>query len=281
MKKLLIIAVLGLLVSNFAQPQVKMRFRLSNPYLESGYWTIALLDSVYASQTWRVGSSNMRIGFVTFPPNAATIHPDNPLPIANTNISGPTSCGTNANYSCMTTTSITGGTVISVNIARLGTCYRFNPGVYVIGRLRFNRVDTTGCIRLTINANSVVQDSITQWVNATDWTTVVDTTCWRMDYLTGIGLAGNEIPTRYELYQNFPNPFNPTTLIKYDIPKTGLVTITLYDVLGKEIRKLVNENVQPGRYEITWDARNYASGSYFYKIESGDFSDIKKMILVK
>ena len=102
-----------------------------------------------------------------------------------------------------------------------------------------------------------------------------------MDYLTGIEPSANEIPTSFALYQNFPHPFNPVTLIKYDIPRTGLVTITLYDVLGKEISKLVNESVKPGRYEITWDGKNFASGSYFYKIVSGDFTDIKKMILVK
>jgi type IX secretion system substrate protein len=283
MKKLLILAVLGLFVSAFTNksyPVVKVNFYLANPHIEGGRWTIDVMATVLTAQLWRVGSSNVRVDFVTFPTGAATTYAENPAPNANTNLSNPS----NSNYSVMTTTSINGGTAMSLNITRLSNCYYLTPGNYRLGSLRWNRIDTSGCIRLTIRvtgAFSVVQDSISQWLPATDWTTTVDTVCKRLDYLTGIDPSAIEIPTRYELYQNFPNPFNPVTLIKYDIPKTGLVTITLYDVLGKEIRKLVNENVKPGRYEITWDAKNFASGSYFYKIVSGDFTDIKKMILVK
>jgi len=287
MKKLLIIAVL-LTLTGISYPVVKVNFYLANPHIESGYWAIDVMATVQTAQLWRVGSSNIRVDFITIPAtNVATVKMDNPASNLNTNMSGPSStCGTNPNYSCMTTTSINGGTAISLNIARLANCYYFNPSTLRLGTLRFNRLDTTTgrCIRLTIRTTgtfSVVQDSITQWLPTTDWTATLDTTCYRLDYLTGIDPWVNEIPTKYELYQNFPNPFNPVTLIKYDIPKSGLVTITLYDVLGKEISKLVNESMKPGRYEITWDGKNFASGSYFYKIVSGDFTDIKKMILVK
>ena len=99
--------------------------------------------------------------------------------------------------------------------------------------------------------------------------------------LTGIENNQTDIPTKFDLSQNYPNPFNPTSTIKYDIPKTGFVNISVYDILGKEIKVLVNEEKNPGRYEIIFDARDLASGIYYYTIRTGDFAQSKKMILLK
>src|SRR5206468_5506902 len=104
--------------------------------------------------------------------------------------------------------------------------------------------------------------------------------CIRLDVLTGIS-SRNELPTVFKLYNNYPNPFNPETNIKYDVPVNSFVKLVIFDVLGKEITRLVNEQKSPGRYDIVWNASNYASGPYFYKIEAGDFVEMKKMILVK
>ena len=98
---------------------------------------------------------------------------------------------------------------------------------------------------------------------------------------TGAGNNTSLIPTRFELSQNYPNPFNPTTKINFAIPKQGLVTMKIYDVLGREVRTLVNEVKQAGNYTVDFNASEFASGVYFYKLTSGDFSDIKRMILVK
>jgi hypothetical protein len=95
------------------------------------------------------------------------------------------------------------------------------------------------------------------------------------------GIHTTEIPNYYSLSQNYPNPFNPSTSIKYTIPKAGIVTLKVYDVLGKEIALLVNETKQPGVYNVDFNASNLASGIYFYRIDAGDFSSVKKMILVK
>ena len=95
------------------------------------------------------------------------------------------------------------------------------------------------------------------------------------------GIHTIEIPNYYSLNQNYPNPFNPTTTIKYGIPKTGNVTLKIYDLLGREVTTLVNEKKDPGVYYIDFDATNLASGIYLYKIESGDFSAVKKMMLIK
>jgi hypothetical protein len=89
------------------------------------------------------------------------------------------------------------------------------------------------------------------------------------------------IPNEYSVSQNYPNPFNPVTNIKYQIPKDGFVTLRVYDITGREIAKLVNEVKQAGSYTVSFNGSNFASGVYFYKIQSGDFVKVKKMVLVK
>ncbi len=89
------------------------------------------------------------------------------------------------------------------------------------------------------------------------------------------------IPLKYNLSQNYPNPFNPTTTISYDIQNDGIVTIKVYDILGKEMMILVNEFKQTGSYKINFDGHNFSSGIYFYKIEAGNFNDTKRMVLLK
>ncbi len=91
----------------------------------------------------------------------------------------------------------------------------------------------------------------------------------------------SKIPDNFSLSQNYPNPFNPTTNIKYQIKSKGLVTFKIYDILGKEIATLVNEKQSPGTYEVSWDGSAYPSGVYFYKLIAGNFSETKKMLLIK
>lgn len=99
--------------------------------------------------------------------------------------------------------------------------------------------------------------------------------------LVGINQAGNEIPSVYKLYNNYPNPFNPVTKIKFDIPQQSFTKLKIYDISGKEVSKLVNEQLNPGSYIADFDASKLPSGVYFYKISSGGYADVKKMILVK
>jgi hypothetical protein len=97
------------------------------------------------------------------------------------------------------------------------------------------------------------------------------------------------IPDKYSLYQNYPNPFNPVTRIKFDIPpaplqrgdKAGMSVLKVYDILGKEIETLVNEKLQPGTYEVTFNASQYPSGVYFYRLQVGDYNETKRMLLIK
>ncbi len=95
------------------------------------------------------------------------------------------------------------------------------------------------------------------------------------------GISNNNIPVDFSLSQNYPNPFNPITNIKYEIPKSGFVTLKICNVLGIEISTLVNETRQQGSHEVTWDASDFPSGVYFYELSAGEFTERKKMVLVK
>ena len=89
------------------------------------------------------------------------------------------------------------------------------------------------------------------------------------------------VPEKYSLSQNYPNPFNPTTNLEFGISKLGFVTLKIYDVLGNEVATLVNENISPGYYQMKWNGAGFASGMYYYKLTAGDFSEIRKMALIK
>jgi len=103
----------------------------------------------------------------------------------------------------------------------------------------------------------------------------------KMRTTTGISNFNSEIPESFLLKQNFPNPFNPTTNINFSIPKTGFVSLKIYDIAGKEVADLVNEVKSAGNYIVGFNAANLPSGAYFYRIESSNFVDTKKMLLIK
>lgn len=105
-----------------------------------------------------------------------------------------------------------------------------------------------------------------------------------VDYRTS--LVGTEkiseiVPDRFELKQNYPNPFNPVTNLEFQIAKKEFVSIRIYDIRGKEVSSLVNQNMEPGVYKINFNGSNFASGTYFYKLIAGNFTSIKKMVLLK
>ena len=98
---------------------------------------------------------------------------------------------------------------------------------------------------------------------------------------TGIHNISSNIPEEFLLFQNYPNPFNPSTIIRFQIKDSRLVNLKVYDILGKEIETLVNEKLQPGTYEVTFNASHYPSGVYFYRLQVGDYNESKKMLLIK
>ena len=113
------------------------------------------------------------------------------------------------------------------------------------------------------------------------YVTIIDTF-----YTIGINTISEEIPSAFSLKQNYPNPFNPATKIKFAVSsnvrrQTSDVKLIIYDVTGREVTTLVDQTLNPGTYEITFDASMYSSGVYFYRLTADRFTDIKKMLLVK
>jgi hypothetical protein len=88
-------------------------------------------------------------------------------------------------------------------------------------------------------------------------------------------------PSNFKLEQNYPNPFNPSTKIQFTLEKAGMTKLTIYDILGRELTTLVNEMKDAGTYEITFNATNYASGVYYYKLQIDNMVQTKKMMLLK
>jgi predicted esterase len=108
-----------------------------------------------------------------------------------------------------------------------------------------------------------------------------DTTSMRVNIsITGI-TENNNLPNRFSLSQNYPNPFNPVTTIKFNIEHSSFTTLSVYDILGNEVTRLVNDHISPGTYLAKWNAENYPSGLYIYKLISGSHTISKKMLLLK
>ncbi len=103
---------------------------------------------------------------------------------------------------------------------------------------------------------------------------------YQLPFVTG---SENKIykPYNFELKQNYPNPFNPITTISFSIPKSSIVKIIIYSILGEEIMKIINQKMEAGHYLTKWDASEYPSGIYFYRLETSDFTDTRRMILIK
>ncbi len=142
--------------------------------------------------------------------------------------------------------------------------------------VRYIAPNTLGFDTLFATGNSVngndIADSLDQWNFSNDFIVNVQP----------IGIKQiSTVATGYSLGQNYPNPFNPKTVIRFQLSVNSFTSLKVYDLLGREVASLVNEQLQPGTYEVDWDASNYPSGVYFYKIVAGDFVETKKMILIK
>ncbi|MBS1515993.1 MAG: T9SS type A sorting domain-containing protein [Bacteroidetes bacterium] len=98
---------------------------------------------------------------------------------------------------------------------------------------------------------------------------------------TAISGIGTEIPEKYNLYQNYPNPFNPATNIRFDLPSSSFTSLKVFDINGREVADLISQKLAAGKYEYAFNAASLASGVYYFKLVSGDFTQIKKMMLVK
>jgi len=276
MKKTLILIFVLTVMACTSFAQVKVTFSLTNRTISAGILSYDVIATIPAGQVWKVGAATIRFNLAPNPAGALTIHPDNPVVNANPNIS-------NANgYQPMQTIQAS-TSIISMNIVTLNTSgfYRFNPGAYTLGKIRFNVITSpfaTDSVKFRVNPPftsglTTVNDSIVPLVYGTTFSVT-------QPIITDL-TNSTTVPKEFQLYQNYPNPFNPVTSIKFDIPKSSLVKIKVYDITGKEITELVNQEMSAGVYETTWEASGFASGVYFYKITAGDFNKVLKMVLVK
>jgi len=137
--------------------------------------------------------------------------------------------------------------------------------------------DASGNFSLTISALPLLPN-----ITSTARDDLGNTSEFSLPFIvTDIEEVENVIPTEYALFQNYPNPFNPSTVIKYQIPVESFTSIKVYDAIGKEVETLVNEPKQAGIYTVEWNSSNQSSGIYFYKITSGNFTAVRKMLFIK
>ncbi|MCD6162401.1 MAG: VCBS repeat-containing protein [candidate division Zixibacteria bacterium] len=134
--------------------------------------------------------------------------------------------------------------------------------------------------------NINVGDTASWWIRAISLPDSIESNeryrfIWPYDCLVGLNYMDIIIPDSYFLAQNHPNPFNPITNIEYGIPKESFIKISIYDILGREIDVIVNQYQQAGYFKVIWDASGLPSGLYFYKIQAGRYSKIRKMLLLK
>ncbi len=176
------------------------------------------------------------------------------------------------------------GSVLNCN-GNTGTIITVNPP----GDRRF--IFSSGAENYTVNSNDTVIIIASQLIargssnlNSVTLLKNYANTAWSVynsGFNVGIQKTSSTIPSEYSLSQNYPNPFNPATSIKFDIPKNDFVTLKVYDMLGREISTLVNEKLNAGTYSADWNASQFPSGVYFYRLQTDSYTEVKKMILTK
>jgi hypothetical protein len=264
---------------------MKMYFTLNNGRDSVGCYMCDLRVTVLYGQVWHVGASNIRVNFSFTGSGSLTVQADNPALNANPNIS-------NANgYMAMTTTPVATGTAIGLSILTFisNGFYTLSPGTYRLATLRWIKTPPINSILLQFRVPptpfaTVVYDSTVQLIYNINYTVNEP-----QEIKTELK---PEIPIDYALFQNYPNPFNPITKIKFEIPagqrytigfqnKAIVVQLKVFDITGREITTLVNEQLTPGTYEATFDGSNFSSGIYFYRLKTEDFAETKRMVLLK
>jgi len=148
----------------------------------------------------------------------------------------------------------------------------------------FTRLDTTGDFIYDIDFRQLYASILGSWFGA-DETELQNVLLRHFDQLPIIdgttGVGSEQVVTRFKLEQNYPNPFNPSTTISYDVPVETYVTLSVYNELGQQVKELYNGVRSPGSYKTTFDASGLASGTYFYRINAGNYVETRKMILVR
>jgi hypothetical protein len=177
------------------------------------------------------------------------------------------------------------GYIIEARIPLVDLALKRNPGIVSNDVINWKVGDRIPFdIGINDNDNGLVREGIifysptnrdAGWWNVASWTYT-----WISDDVTDVNDNPAAVNT-FNLAQNYPNPFNPSTQIQYSIAEAGLVSIKVFDILGRQVAELVNQNQSAGTYTVNFNAQNLSTGVYIYKIESGSFQASRKMVLMK
>jgi hypothetical protein len=152
-------------------------------------------------------------------------------------------------------------------------------GIYELSVWAGNRTTDSTQYFVVAHKTGFISDTVSGWIHRDSLTEFPDIILYNSPI--GIRPTGCNVPGSFHLSQNYPNPFNPKSNIKFQIAKLADVKLFIYNVLGKEIAVLVNEQLKPGTYEVEWDASNSPSGVYFYKLIASEYTETRKMVLIK
>lgn len=190
-----------------------------------------------------------------------------------TKISLSTNAG--ANWSIISTFGVNINSLVSYNnILFAGTA---GNGIFASTNYGVNWVNVSGNLGATFHAGKL-QIYGAELFASTSTLSVIKA---QISTLVGLPSHSTELPEKFSLYQNYPNPFNPSTTINFDIPKKGNVKLEIFDLSGKLIEELLNEEKTAGTYSMNFNAENLSSGVYIYKLQSTEFSQSRKMMLIK
>jgi hypothetical protein len=155
---------------------------------------------------------------------------------------------------------------------------KYSPTGQQLGLIKYNYANG-----LDIAKGIVIDTNLNVYVTGGSWNGIVYyIATLKYSNFVSVNISTYQCPVQYQLYQNYPNPFNPTTTIEYELQNKSYAVLTIYDILGKKIEDLVNAVMEPGRYNVKFDASKYSSGIYFYSLSADNtFIDTKKMIILK
>ena len=180
-------------------------------------------------------------------------------------------------------TGISTSPILAWNSVNGATSYRLQ--VSLSSSFSTTTVDQSGTTSTSYTASGLLTNSTYYWrVNASNAEgTSPFSPVWSFTTSgpTSVQRIGNEVPTGYELSQNFPNPFNPRTTIEFSLPNDSEVRLTIFNAIGAEVQTLVRDKFVAGRYSVEWDAGNVPSGIYFYRLAAGSFVQTKKLVLLR
>jgi len=164
--------------------------------------------------------------------------------------------------------SATGNGTLIVKMSLKTSASSFDPNQLL--NLQWKNAPEPGFItKISAYVGTFIQEITTPATHSVDTATV------------SINQISSFVPAEYRIYQNYPNPFNPSTNIKFDVPDNSNIRLAVYDITGKEMEVLYNGKLTPGSYEFKWDASKFASGVYFYRMQSQDFIETRRMLLIK